>query len=251
MISTLVLAGLTAAVLAWIALRRSFEKSVGKRRKYGASELYYTAKVSEAEAGRLGGFLAGLNFFGYLKTVQLTRDGDTYQVRMVVNVGDEQDEETVARCDVIAAELAGDVFDGAPVEVHLCDDLLRTVRVVPHRERFGRRIRFNAAELFYTAGVTEGEARRLGQYLMDADFFNANPKLAQLNRVGDRYELRLNVKRGTELAPELIETFQRMANDLSEEVFDRSTVSVDLCDSVIGTMRWRAPSSEGSASPDR
>ena len=42
----------------------------------------------------------------------------------------EQDEDFVQLAKVLALQLSKDVFDGAKVDIHLCDDGLNTIRVI-------------------------------------------------------------------------------------------------------------------------
>ena len=138
---------------------------------------------------------------------------------------------------MIAAAVAGEVFPEAAVEVHLCDSSFRTLVVVPHCGRYGERLRFNAAEVFSTDGVTEDQAIGLGTYLMYQGFFNDKPKLAQLNRAGDGFELRLEVRQGWASRTDLKDEFRRMAADLSRDVLRGSPVEVIPCEGVRETLR--------------
>jgi hypothetical protein len=106
--------------------------SYGTKLEYGKSELYYTKNVTEAEAKKLGYFLNKQGFSeGERKTIQLDKSGDTYQVRMVVGEGKLNDEKFLADIQDDAGATSKYIFDGAKVEVHLCDDKLKTLKVVP------------------------------------------------------------------------------------------------------------------------
>ncbi|MDT5060618.1 MAG: hypothetical protein QOH63_1077 [Acidobacteriota bacterium] len=106
--------------------------SHGTKLEYGKGELYYTKNVTEAEAKKLGDYLTKIKFFeGDKKSVQLDKSGDTYQFRMVVKEGLDKDEKYLTAIPTAALELSKNVFDGAKVEIHLCDDQLKTLKVVP------------------------------------------------------------------------------------------------------------------------
>ena len=45
--------------------------------------------------------------------------------------GFEKDEAYIASVHALGAQISQQVFNGAPVEVHLCDSDLKTLRVVP------------------------------------------------------------------------------------------------------------------------
>ncbi len=97
------------------------------------NELYYTENVTKEQAQALGDYLVKGEFFandGNERTVQLNKSGSTYEFRMVVKTGLEQDQATVDLMKDVAIELSANVFNGETVDVHLCDDTLKTLRVV-------------------------------------------------------------------------------------------------------------------------
>ena len=99
---------------------------------YRTNRLYYTPAVTAAEAARLGDFLVKSEFFsGRGRVVQLSKTGPTYQLRVEVSAGFDRDGGMVAFAGQLAGEASAAVFDSAPTEVHLCDDGLVTLRVVP------------------------------------------------------------------------------------------------------------------------
>lgn len=106
----------------------------GTKLSFGENnELYYTTNVKEEEAKKLGDYLVKEEFFakdGNSRTVQLNKSGSTYEFRMVVKEGLDKDQATVDLMKTVAAELSKGVFNGATVDVHLCDDTLKTLRVV-------------------------------------------------------------------------------------------------------------------------
>lgn len=99
---------------------------------FGSSELIYNAPITAAEATRLGAYLEHEEFFtsGDSKTVQLRRPDKSYEFRIIIKKGLEHDPETIAVMKAISQELSAKVFNGQQVDIHLCDDMLRTVRVV-------------------------------------------------------------------------------------------------------------------------
>lgn len=107
--------------------------SLGTKLEYNGSQLYYTKSVTEAEATKLGDYLSKNGFFTteHKGSVQLDKSGDTYQFRMVVQEGKDKDEKYVAIIPQVANEISKNVFNGAKVEVHLCDQNFNTLKVVP------------------------------------------------------------------------------------------------------------------------
>lgn len=99
--------------------------------EFNGGELYHTATVTADEATRLGQYLVAEEFFdGNEKTVQLNKNGSTYEFRFVVKKGLEDDPEFIATVKAFASELSEDVFGGNQVDIHLCDEYLETLRAV-------------------------------------------------------------------------------------------------------------------------
>jgi hypothetical protein len=126
---------LSAAILIGIALLRIAScNNYGKKLTFNGGEVYYTDQVTEADAKKLGEYLVKEKFFdGTRKTVQLNKTGSTIEVRMVVKKDGEKAPNTVETFTSVATELSQNVFNGAKVVVHLCDDHLKTLRVVPEQ----------------------------------------------------------------------------------------------------------------------
>lgn len=104
---------------------------LGQELNFNGGQLFFTASVTRDEANRLGQFLVREQLFdGDHKTVQLDKQGRTYSVRFVIKKGLDQDRETIDVMRLLAARLSAEVFYSAPVDIHLCDENLATVRVV-------------------------------------------------------------------------------------------------------------------------
>ena len=103
----------------------------GSLQHFNDGDLYYTSRVTRAQVEKLGDYMTQVDYFnGERKTVQLTREGCTYQVRCVVKKGIDSDAEFISIFKASTAELPLQVFDGQPVETHLCADKLLTLRMV-------------------------------------------------------------------------------------------------------------------------
>ena len=104
----------------------------GKEKNFNGLQLFYTSNITETEANSMGNYLIESEFAdGEEKTVQLNKSGNTYEFRMVVKKGIEQDPEYTELGKLIAAEISSEVFNGAQVDVHFCDENLKTLRVLP------------------------------------------------------------------------------------------------------------------------
>ena len=103
----------------------------GEKLEYNGGELYYTKNVTEAEAKKLGEYLVKQEFFdGKEKTIQLDKNGGTYQFRMVVMKEKQDDEASMEIFKAFAEQMSADVFNNAPVELHVCNEKLETLKVV-------------------------------------------------------------------------------------------------------------------------
>jgi hypothetical protein len=104
----------------------------GKEKNFNGVQLFYTSNITETEANSMGNFLIESEFAdGEEKTVQLNKSGNTYEFRMVVKTGIEQDSEYSELGKLMAAEISSGVFNGAQVDLHFCDENFETLRVLP------------------------------------------------------------------------------------------------------------------------
>lgn len=104
----------------------------GKEQTYNGVQLFHTTSVSDSEADKLGNYLIQSEFAdGEYKTVQLNKTGGTYEFRMVVKKGVEQDQEYCNIAKAYAAEMSSTIFNGSQVDIHFCDESLNTLRVIP------------------------------------------------------------------------------------------------------------------------
>lgn len=103
----------------------------GTKLEFNGGDLFYTERSTPEQATKLGNYLVKENFYdGRRKTVQLNKSGTTYEFRMVVQKGMDENEDFIKTMKSVAKELSENVFNGDKVEVHLCDDQLETLRVV-------------------------------------------------------------------------------------------------------------------------
>ncbi len=105
--------------------------SYGSLMEFNGGQLFYTSSVTKDETIRLGEYLVEADLFdGKPKTAQIDKSGDTYKFRIVARRGAERNPLFMFRFQQIGANLSENVFGGAPVEVHICDNNFRTVRVL-------------------------------------------------------------------------------------------------------------------------
>lgn len=103
----------------------------GTKLTFDDMELYYTDQVTEEQAQEVGELLQELDLTtGGERSAQITKEGGTYQFRMVVLDGHEDDPEVKLLAEVLIENLSVSVFDGDPVEVHICDENLETISII-------------------------------------------------------------------------------------------------------------------------
>lgn len=104
----------------------------GTRLTFNNGEIYYDSTVSTTDVTRLGSYLVKEGYFdGEEKTVSLSKSGHTFIFKMVVKKGTDTDQVAIDAFRSFGDELSEDVFNGANVDVHLCDESLQTLRVLP------------------------------------------------------------------------------------------------------------------------
>ncbi len=106
-------------------------KGYGTKLEFNGGEVYYTENANEADAKKLGDYLVKDGYFdGKPKTVQLDKSGSTYQVRLVIQKEFQNDQKTADGLKELFGQISKDVFGGAATEIHMCDEELKTVKVV-------------------------------------------------------------------------------------------------------------------------
>jgi hypothetical protein len=107
------------------------DSDYGQRLEFNGGELFYTSKITSEEAKRLGQYLVSEGFYdGNEKTVQIDKTGTTYEFKMPIKKGLEHDQQFRQILKIFAKELSNNVFRGSQVDVHLCDEYLKTIQVI-------------------------------------------------------------------------------------------------------------------------
>ena len=99
--------------------------------EFNGGEIYYPASVTEADVRKLGNYLVQRGVFdGTKRTIQLNKTGTTYEVRAVVQKGTENNTGLTDFFKSLGKELRDNLFKGSNLVVHICDNQLRTLRVI-------------------------------------------------------------------------------------------------------------------------
>ena len=103
---------------------------------------------------------------------------------------------------------------------------------------WGKILKYEGSKLFYTSAVSQEQARKLGDYLLENGFFQKdNPGTAQITKEGDIYQFRMVVKDGKAQDVEFLKIAGMFAAQLSRDIFDNEMVEMHLCDKNFETIQ--------------
>jgi hypothetical protein len=208
---------------------------------YNDSGLLYTKDVGKETASKVGDFLRDNGYFdGTAKTVEVAKPQDTYQVRLVLE--DESavdDEDIISDCGVLATKLSSEVLNDAPVEVHLCDQKMKTIKVV---EQTFKVVRINSqSTVAYPDPITQEQAQQVGDYLLEYDFFDAQTErlvMVMYDSEQDMYYISLSVDDPEQVTDQgYVNLAAATCGVVSANVFNGGVVTMDLCDENLDTLR--------------
>lgn len=102
----------------------------------------------------------------------------------------------------------------------------------------GTRLTFGAGEIYYKDGITEAEAKKMGDYLLSAGFFDeTEPKSVQLIKREDVYVFRMVTDEAYAKDASFERTISFAAIDFSVDVFNQAKVDVELTDASFKTLK--------------
>ena len=201
---------------------------LGEQITFGDNDIHYTEGATEQEARALLGVLRGT--FGMTEetgmSVQLRRHGDAYVVAFVLQDDAWNDPDILAEFRDVAFEASADIFDNRPVIVELRDDVWELKRTI----KFAL-VKFGDADIYYTDGATEQEARALCGVLTGTLGITRETSISiQLRRDGDAHVVALVLQDDAWDDPEILAEVRDFATAASVGIFDDRPVVVELCD---------------------
>jgi hypothetical protein len=102
-----------------------------ERLQFGKAEVLYTSNIQKSEAQQVGNILVREKYFGDRPaTVQVRFQDRRYEVRCVVRAGVEN-EPQAGLWRKLADAISKECFRSSPVDMHLCDEHLKTLKVIP------------------------------------------------------------------------------------------------------------------------
>lgn len=102
---------------------------------------------------------------------------------------------------------------------------------------YGEKLEFNGTDVYYTDLVTEVEAQKLGDYLIESEFADGNEKSVQLTKRDSTYLFRMVVIDGVTEDSTKDLSFKALAMLISIQVFDNSPVELEACTNTFETLR--------------
>ena len=105
----------------------------GDKLQFGNMDLYFSGDIKSENKTIIATNLDDIGFdkSSERKKVQFVKVGDTYQFRVVVNKGEENDDNYIAQCKKYAEDISSISLINAPVELYFCDDDFKTIRSFP------------------------------------------------------------------------------------------------------------------------
>ena len=207
----------------------------GEKIKKEYLEVYYKEGISKEEAVKVLGYLYPIwkdkGEETKTKSIQLTKNGDTINFRMVSNM------EIIATMEedvfyTTANEISKDVFNNRPVNVDLTDETFKTIRTFVFTKMtipdYGEKVSSGNIEVYFTKSSNNEEARRLADYL--ANSINSE-NVISFQISNDEQGILLRMVSTPEKANTLQDSqFYDMAAEISKNVFKDAPVKFQLTD---------------------
>lgn len=146
---------------------------IPKKASKNGVRIEYSKEVSQEDVDKLLNFLAENNNDGSTKDFKLSKEGDGFRIKMVVQSGFDSDEKNVELMTDFACEISKDVYGGKMINLDLCDEYWKLKKSVMSEncDQFEMNDKksqmFGNVELFYGEVITEKERKDVGDYLTD------------------------------------------------------------------------------------
>jgi hypothetical protein len=219
-------------------LNSSSEKKVKIGGQY---EVYYEGEVTKEEATALGEFLAEEELFGEEgDKAKLTKEDDEYIVHLAYDEDSYEKNKDLYLFGLnsFPARISKEVFDGEATRLILADEEFAEVEEVKKMNmvKFGK----EGVVYYRGRGVTKEDAKKLGDYLTEINYFNGdNTKMVFLTQKDGEYNVRFIVdrKKVKENEDEVVHAFQVFQHLISLKVFRGQKSNVLLTDTKMKDMQ--------------
>ncbi len=227
------------AILTALGCGSIFDTGYGPNVQNGSVEVFYVGGATQDEANSLAAYLnKDLTAGDKKRSVQLKKSGETYQVRVVIQTGLQNDEKTKTAMQILGARVSQEVLKGAAVEVHICDEKLKTISVLPTRDDLKLILVQGKVEIFYSNDNLKTDAKNLADHLntlfKDSATTKAYFKLAKRDKT---FEVHMVTNEGQWNDAEFVKDIAVDAKDMGRKVFGGSPAEIHLCDDVFNVKK--------------
>lgn len=198
-------------------------------------EVYYKKPIQKADAIRAGELLDKLKFFDNTgrKTMQLIKKKERIQIRFVVKKSAMQDEKVVKSLTFISGLLSHLALNHQPVELNMCDKMLKTVRSISVDKKIGNVKQLHKiynGDILLQNDIDQATIKKVGNVLIKTGFLGpkVGPKSVLLKK-GDQ-EYTITFVANIPIKAENREIFKILAFSLSKDAFAGKRVKTILAD---------------------
>lgn len=204
-------------------------------------EVYYEGEVTKEEAKALGEFLAEEELFNDEgDKAQLTKEDDEYTVHLAYDEDSYENNKDLYLfgLNTFPSRISKNVFDGEPTRLVLSDEEFAEVEEVKKINMV--KAKGNGLVYYRGRGVTKENAKKLGDYLVEINYFNGeNKKMVFLTQKDGEYNVRFVVdrKKVKDNEKEVVHAFQVFQHLISLKVFNGQKSNVLLTDTKMKDMQ--------------
>ena len=197
--------------------------------------VYYTDEISAQQAQSVLAYLESLEIRD--GDFQVTKNESVYILKIPVTEGSANDPSTIVQAQSISNTVSYEIFNGQPVDVHLCKaGSFKTQKKVEYWS-FGQHmaLKSKSAHLYYSLEITDDEAKKFAEYVdPDGDMLGMVFQLAKKN---DVYIVRTPTLEETENDDEVLSIFKDVAIEISTDVFNKMPVEMHMCNMKFETIK--------------
>jgi len=218
------------------------------------AEIYYKGDgVTEDDAKKTGEFLKGVSLFSSGKdaSLQLTREGDVYTIRMVY---DKKVADTLKGLDdafkLIAAQASKDVFGGKKVNIALANKSFKDYKTIAFDEAVAKSLEEPATPTdagtvltkedfdhdsagdvdFYWKGISDEESKTIADYIVQNGSFSGGTAEIYMTKENGRYIIRFPVIESAQNDPTVIAKIGEVSKQIKDNLFADAAYSFYMTD---------------------
>jgi len=200
----------------------------GEKLELESTEIYYKDGVTLADAQRLGDKLKEMQFVdGNRKSVQLLKRDDVWEFRMAVSKSGDS-EAIKKQMKHYCLELSS-AFDGAPVEVHICNSKLESKSIV--KGLSGKRYQYeNSKTIYFYEGVDVEKVKGIASVTIGAQLDTGAGHVFHISKSADAIEIRMAHSVEAQKNKKVMNDATTTAVAASNNEFGGQRVDVLICD---------------------